>query len=230
VAGIGQLALVEAVGRWEIYCSAGGFTPYLPDGEPEPHIVGFICKTVTGWLLDEARRRDHVTRSDRDRLKALHAAAEEGARTEDELAATTGLSVAQIRRATAAGAVKSLSLDDRPGDSVGDFSAVVAEDGPETESQAAVNVILAAVLAALDGLDPVTQVVLALRFYREIELSGLPGCCARALSGCPGFTNGILAAHQALLRRMGWWPGVCLSCQVTPLLVFLLRYGPESVL
>ena len=106
----------------------------------------------------------------RGKIKAIEAAQETGGRTEDELAAATGLPIGKIREAQAAEAARPSSMDDYL-----DHEAYggLADDGHEAdvEGQAEMHQTLQAVTAAFDALPPVQRVLVAMTFHREIPLA-----------------------------------------------------------
>lgn len=97
----------------------------------------------------------------RGKIKAIEAAQETGGRTEDELAAATGLPIGKIREAQAAEAARPSSMDDHL-----DHEAYggLADDGHEAdvEGQAEMHQTLQAVTAAFDALPPLQRVLVAM--------------------------------------------------------------------
>jgi RNA polymerase sigma factor (sigma-70 family) len=167
-------ALTRAAARWiDPYCSSRGFYPWSADdpSKPEAHFGGYAAKMVKGSLLDWARQVDHLTRTQRRTVKALQAAQDDGARTEEELAAAAGLSVQKAREVLAADAARPVSLDMHSASTGYDGGyGGIADDDADVEGQAAVSGILAGFLAAFDSLPAVQQVILALVFHQELEL------------------------------------------------------------
>jgi RNA polymerase sigma factor (sigma-70 family) len=205
-------ALVKAAAAWvDPYCSSRGFDPWDADDPGRPHQAwaAYAAQTMNGAVLDWARRRDHVSRSNRGRLKQIGAARQDGARTDEELSAATGIPVAKVRRALAADGVKPVSLDGQQGDfsdvGVTAFSDILADDSAEgdVEGQAEVHAMLAAFLAAYDALDPVQQVLLAFVYHQEMPLEIAAKACylteaeAERLHG-----EAVDRIHQALLRAV----------------------------
>ena len=166
-------ALCRAAARWvDPYCSSRGFDPWDEDdpSRPEKHFPGFAAKTISGALLDWSRHQDHLTRTDRHKVKAISAAQEGGARTEAELAAATGIPAEQVRAAQAAEAARPVSLDDTGSAVAGEYAgASIADDTGrgDVEGQAAVNEMLAGFLEVFDALPAQTQMVLAMRYHQE---------------------------------------------------------------
>ncbi len=158
--------------KWLDYCARNGFSPWDEDDpdRPEAHFGGYVSRRVNGMILDWCRHQDHVTRS--TRIKAIQAAQDAGARTEDELAEVTGLPVGKIREAQAAEVARPVSLDDTAASA--DFGHQgLADDSADgdTESAAVVRQTLASFLAAFDSLPAVQHVLLALRFHQELDIT-----------------------------------------------------------
>ena len=191
--------LVMAAARWPAYCAERDFHPgcgQVPCADPANcgtrYFAAYALRRIKGAMLDAMRSADHVTRSMRSRAKAIAEADAGHGRPEAEIAARTGLSPAQIRQALAQVSARPVSFDAESHD--------VAGPG-DTESQAAVSGILAAVSARLGALDAPVQVVLALRFHQGLELGqiaerlGVPEALVAQWHDA-----GVLAVHDAMLR------------------------------
>ncbi len=160
------LGLVEALNRFPAYCAENNFDPSRED-----YRKAYLLKRIRGSILDAARSADHMTRSARGKAKALRAAEDDGARGDDELAVATGIDLATVRRVQA-DALVPVSLDDQDVFSGAAYAgSAVADIGAGTESQAAVNDLLGAFLAAFDLLPPVQQVLLAFVFHQELDIT-----------------------------------------------------------
>lgn len=197
-------ALVISAGRWiDPYCASRGYDPWDPrdPSKPEKHWGGFAIKRMKGALMDWARGRDLMSRSGRHKIKALRQAEDDGHRDEASQAAAAGLSVEQARQVRAAGALSVCSLDDQDILAGGQYAGnAVLDIGADTESVAAVNVILGRFLGSFGQLDAETQVVLALRFHHELEFSVIAErlrCSAYRVEQL--HDTGVLAIHRALL-------------------------------
>jgi RNA polymerase sigma factor FliA len=149
---------------------------------------------MRGAMLDSLRSQDWVTRSDRTRAKAIRDAGQDRGASEAELAAATGMSVAEVRSTMAAVSARPVSIDAEPHD---------VADEADVESAAVVSEVLGAVSAVTRSLEPRTQVLLALRYYagRPLAEAGAalgmePGEAARA------HARAILAIHDAMLNAV----------------------------
>lgn len=194
-----MLGLCQALETWESYCERNSFDPSRED-----YRKAYLLKRINGSILDQARTDDHMTRSDRRKAKDLRAAEDDGARTDDERAAATGLSIREVRRVQAA-ALVTVSLDDQDALTGGAEYAgsAVADHDADTESIAAVHGILASFLEAFGQLDAESRVVLALRYHAELEIEAI----AEALRTSPErvaqlHDKGVLAVHAALLTAV----------------------------
>jgi RNA polymerase sigma factor FliA len=147
--------LMMAAARWPKYCEEREFDPGATN-----YFAAYALRRIRGAMLDAMRSQDWVTRSVRARAKALRDAGQDLGRSEAELAAATNLTPRQIRDTMAGVAARPVSFDAETHD--------VADEG-STESQAIVSSILEQVVRAMDGLDPETQVILALRYHRDME-------------------------------------------------------------
>ena len=200
-------ALCKAADAWIPYCEARGFNPWREDdpGRPDPHIEAYISHRMRGACLDWARGADHVTRNNRGRLKQIAAAREAGARTDDELAAATGLTAKQVRDALAADGRKAVSLEGAEVPEQGPVSGTLADDsdGADVEGQAVMSATLAAVVAEFDALPPIQAVLLALVYHGEMPLEVAAKSCfleeaeAQQLLG-----EAVDRVHQTLLRAV----------------------------
>jgi RNA polymerase sigma factor FliA len=179
--------LAEASARWQVYCHENQRDPRRYEFLPP-----YFLARMRGAMLDNLRAQDWVTRSDRTRAKAIREAGQDRGASEAELAAATGLTVAEVRSTMAAVSARPVSIDAEPHD-------VPAE--ADVESQAMVSEVLGAVTAVTGKLPPETQVLLAMRYYvgRSIseaaEVLGLdPAEAARR------HTSAILAVHDVMLK------------------------------
>jgi RNA polymerase sigma factor for flagellar operon FliA len=194
--------LMMAAARWPLYCAERGFHPgcgQVPCADPAScgtrYFAAYSLRRIRGAMLDAMRSQDWVTRSVRSRAKLLAGAGQGQGRTEGELAGMTGLSVKQVRDTLAGVAARPVSFDaeahDRPG-------------AADTESSAVVAAVLAQVVAAVDRLDPETQVVLALRYHQGLEFAAVA-----ELLGEPDVSRverlhdeGVLKVHEVMLRAV----------------------------
>lgn len=185
-----EVVAVEPAGLREVVTLETSTGTYIANG-----LVAHNClRRIRGAMLDAMRSADWVTRSTRSRAKRLR---EEGADTgasEAELAKRTGLTVRQIRDTEAGVAARPVAFDAGSHD-VADTSGV--------EETAAVAGILGQVVAAMDGLDPLAQVVLALRFHQGREFGEIAEALGISEAEVTRLHNtGVLAVHEAMLRSV----------------------------
>jgi DNA-directed RNA polymerase specialized sigma subunit len=200
---LGEYAMLIALARWEPYCERNHFTAFKEDGEPEEHLTGFITRTVTGQLLDASRRQDHVSRSQRRRLKDLAAAEDAGVRGEAELSAATGITPDQIRAARQADSLRVTSLDAELlaiGEVTGADSLPDGSAAADVESSVMLSTTLAAVVAEFDQLPAIQRVLLSLVYHQEMTVEAAAEATFLELAEA----QRLLAAatdqiHQALL-------------------------------
>ena len=201
ILSIAGAALCEAAAKWLGYCAARGFSPWSesnPD-QVEGHFGGYVVKTVNGRILDWCRSQDFMPRHTRAVLKEIQAAAETGARTGAELSAATGLTAEQVRKAQAAEAVRPCSMNDIP-----DFSSHsgLADASADVESEVAAKAMFSAAVGVFDSLPAETQVVLALRYYGELDFAVIGKEMRTSQARVIELHNeGVTAVHQALLRQ-----------------------------
>lgn len=181
--------LAEASARWQVYCAETGRDPHRYEFLPP-----YFLARMRGAMLDWLRSQDWVTRSDRTRAKAIRDAGQDRGATDAELAASTGLSIAEVRSTVAAVAARPVSIDAEPHD---------VADEADVESQAVVGEVLAAVTAVTAGLPPQVQALLAMRYYAGrplAEAAQVLGLDPAEAARC--HTRAILAVHDAMLAAV----------------------------
>jgi RNA polymerase sigma factor for flagellar operon FliA len=166
--------LCQAASTWEPYCAKRSFSPF-----ETRYFAAYVLRRMRGAILDFLRASDWVTRSTRQRAKALDAAEQDGAKTDTDLAVAAGMSTAQVRSTRAMVAAKPVSLDEGDRD--------VPEAGG-TESQAVAALVLEALAAVRSDLVKAAQQILALRYYGGYSLEE----CAEAV----GLTEEQAVAHH----------------------------------
>jgi RNA polymerase sigma factor FliA len=186
---IALTGLAQAAHRWETYCAETSRDPHRYEFLP-----AYFLARMRGAMLDWLRSQDWVTRSDRTRAKALREAGQDAGATEAQLAAATGMSLAQVRGTIAAVSARPVSMDAEPHD---------VPDPGDVESTAVVTEVLASVTAVIRGLAPEIQVLLAMRYYAGQALAEAAG----VLGIDPGaaaeqHTGAILAIHDAMLAAV----------------------------
>jgi RNA polymerase sigma factor FliA len=181
--------LAHAAARWQLYCWEQGHSPLAWEFFP-----AYCLRRMRGAMLDYLRSQDWVTRSDRTRAKAIRDAGQDRGATEAELAASTGMSVGQVRETIAAVAARPVSIEAEPHD---------VPDPGDVESQAVVSEVLASVLAAAAALPPPVQILMAMRYYAGQPLSeaaealGMDQAEAARLH-----TDAVLSIHSAMLSAV----------------------------
>lgn len=148
--------LAAAAHRWPVYCREKGHDPTAWQ-----FYRAYVTRRMRGAMLDYLRSQDWVTRSARTKSKALRAAGQDRGLTDAELAAATGMSVAEVREVTAAVAARPVSMDAEPHD-------VAGED--DVEGQAVVSQVLAAVSGVISRLGDHERVILVLRYHQGMAL------------------------------------------------------------
>jgi RNA polymerase sigma factor (sigma-70 family) len=194
-----MFGLVSGIDAYPGYCARNNFDAEA--GHRTGWLKAHLLRRIRGAILDAARSADHMTRSDRHKVKAVRQAEDDGARTDAERAAATGLSVATVRRVEAQ-AQMAISLDDAR-EVIGEEPACLAGGDPEAdpESAAVVGDIISAFLETFDQLDPETRVILALRYHgAELEFAGI----AELMFTSPEriaqlHDEGVKAIHRALI-------------------------------
>ena len=205
---IAREALTRAASHWvSPYCESRGYNPWseADPSKPEKHFSdggGYAARVIKGALLDWARRQDHCTRSTRSKIKQIQAAQDDGAKTEAELAAATGIPAEKIREVLAADAARPVSLDwhdDVNGEYAG---AALADEGADVEAQAGLNDLTRVFLAAYDALDAETRVILALRYGElELDFTKIAELMFTSLERILKLhERGVLEVHAALVR------------------------------
>lgn len=178
--------LMQAADKWDGYCARNGFSP-----DALQYFGAYALRRIRGALLDHQRASDWVSRSSRQRAKAIQAAGSDLGRTHEELAAATSLTVEQVRQTQAALARKPVSLDDS------------SQDLPEhidVEGQVFVAGVLAAVAAAGQRLAAEAQAVLALRYYEGLELEQISELLGLEPADVQAHHDrGVLEVHQAMV-------------------------------
>ena len=195
----GMLGLTQATASWPRYCAEhDGY-----DAGRLDYYRAYCLRRIRGAIRDQARANDHMTRSARGKVRAVRQAEDDGARTDEEKAAATGLSVATVQRVRA-DALVTLSLDDHPeveGYSGGNLADDTAEG--DVEGQAAVHDLLSRFMSVFDRLAPEVQVILAMRFHGELELEVIAGMLRTTGKRVAELHDaGVLELHRALLAAV----------------------------
>jgi RNA polymerase sigma factor FliA len=179
--------LVEAHARWPAYCEKNSFDPATTRFFTE-----YCLRRMRGSILDYMRSQDWVSRTVRDRSRALRDAGQDQGATQVEMAATTGMTTQQVSETLAAMARRPTSFDPAEHD---------VRDAEDTESSAVVDDLLATAVETMQGLPLPMQFVLVLTFYSGLNVKQ----AAAALDMEPGEAlalqqQGVLAVHGILAR------------------------------
>lgn len=186
---IALTGLAQAASRWPVYCAETSRDPHRYEFLP-----AYFLARMRGAMLDWLRAQDWVTRSDRTRAKALRDVGQDAGATEAELAAATGMTVAQVRSTVAAVAARPVSMDAEPHD---------VADVADVESQAVVAEVLGAVIAVTRGLPPEIQALLALRYYSGCSVAEAARLLdMNAEEAAAAHTAAILKIHDSMLRAV----------------------------
>jgi RNA polymerase sigma factor FliA len=182
---IANLGLVHAAKRWQLYCVENGFDPWRLE-----YFKPFVVRRVRGACFDAIRQSDWATRSLRTRMKALQDAGLDRGATHAELAARTGLSVADVRATLRGMAQRPVSMQAEEIDPMAET---------DVESTVVTRSLLAAMVAVIASLPPEQATVLALHYHRNLQLQeiaaalGVPEAHVSELHAAA-----VLAVHTAL--------------------------------
>lgn len=156
---LGNLGLVMAANRWEAYCEEKGYSP-----ERLEYFVTFAGRRIRGAIIDDIRKTDYATRTQRSKNKQLIAAGFLDGATEGDLSEKTGMTVKEIRKNLTALSRRPASLDNEDID---------IEDNKPVESQLFEIEILRKASGFFEALPEIAKVVLALHYYSGIELQAI---------------------------------------------------------
>lgn len=177
--------LAMAAAAWPEYCDRNKFDP-----KAYQYFAAYARRRMKGAILDALRSQDWVSRSVRNRAKALRAADPADVKTEEQLSEETGLTIEQIRQTVAGVARRPVSMDAEPVD--------VAED-EGVEDQVLVRAILAAAVAELERLPEETQIVVALRYHQGKDLKEIAELLNRNMDEVSAMhASGIIAVREAM--------------------------------
>jgi RNA polymerase sigma factor FliA len=182
---LANIGLTEAHARWPAYCAKNNFDPATTRFFTE-----YCLRRMRGSILDYMRSQDWVSRTVRDRSRALRDAGQDQGQTQAQMAATTGMTTQQVSETLAAMARRPVSFD--PGEHD-------VRDAEDTESSAVVDDLLTTAVETLQGLPLSMQFVLVLTFYSGLNVKQ----AAAALGMEPGEAlalqqQGVLAVHSIL--------------------------------
>lgn len=183
---IAHLGLTQAAERWYEYCAENGYDPAALQ-----YFKPFVVRRVRGALIDAIRAADWATRLLRTRSRALQEAGQFMGATDAELSERTGMSIAEVRATIRGMAQRPVSLEVEEFDPSSDT---------DVESAAFAGAILARVVEVIRTLPHDEQVVIALHYYRGLQLHQV----AQAMSISEArasqlHADAVLAIHQAMM-------------------------------
>lgn len=189
---IANLGLVGAATRWLPYCAEKGYNP-----EALEFFKPFVKMRVNGALIDAIRASDWATRSLRTRARQIQEA-EQGeplgygkTLTPQQLADRTGLTVAEVRATVRGMAQRPVSLEAEELDPA---------STRDVESSAFTQHILSRVVAVLRGLAPDEQTVVALHYYRGLQLQEVAKAMGITESRASQLhARAVLTVHEAMV-------------------------------
>lgn len=179
--------LASAARRWPEYCRVKGHDPAAYQ-----FFRAYALRRMRGSMLDYLRAQDWVTRSARTKAKELQRAGADRGLSDAELAAATGMDIAEVREVNAAVAARPVSIDAERVDAA-------AED--DVEGQAVVMQVLAAVTGAAARLGEEQRLLLALRYYHGIPVAEAAGYAGITPDeACRLHQAAVLEIHSAMLE------------------------------
>lgn len=184
---LANIGLTEAHARWPSYCEKNSFDPATTRFFTE-----YCLRRMRGSILDYMRSQDWVSRTIRDRSRALRDAGQDQGRTQAEMAESTGMTVQQVSETLAAMNRRPTSFDPAEHD---------VRDAEDTESSAVVYELLRTAVGTLQELPLPTQFVLVLTFYSGMNIKqaaqamGMESGEALALQ-----QQGVLAVHGVMAQ------------------------------
>lgn len=182
---IAYLGLVGAAQRWRPYCAERAFSPKALE-----YFRPFVVRRVRGALIDAIRASDWATRALRTRAKALAEAGQDGGASLAQLAERTGLTVAEVRSTMRGLAQRPVSLEAEEIDPNSDH---------DVESSAFTAAVLTAVVDLIRTLDRDQQTVIALHYYRGLQLQEVAQVMSVTESRASQLhARAVLAVHEAM--------------------------------
>lgn len=181
--------LAAAAARWPVYCAKNSHDPTRFE-----YFTAYALRRMRGSMLDWLRSQDWVTRSERTRAKELRLAGQDRGLSEAELAAATGMSIAEVRATISAVSARPVSMDAEPHE-------VSAPD--DVEGQAVVSEVLAAMAGVIERLGDPARTILALHFYHGMPVSELVGYVGVTVDEATRLhQEAVLEIHSAMLRAV----------------------------
>lgn len=187
---IAQLGLVGAARRWQPYCEANGYSP-----EALQFFRPFVSRRVYGALIDGIRKSDYANRQLRERARALAEAGQGQGVSDAQLAARTGLSVADVRATMRGMARRPVSLEGEQ---------IELACGTDVESTVFTHSILARMVEAVRALPREQQTIIALHYHGGLQLQDVAAAMGVAESRVSGLhAEAVLAIHHAMRVAVG---------------------------
>lgn len=183
---IAYLGLVGAANRWLPYCREKEYDP-----ERMEYFKVFVVRRVHGAIMDAIRASDFASRSLRTRAKALQQAGQDKGASHTELAERTGMTVTEVRSTIRGMAQRPVSLE---------AEELEPNSIQDVESSAFTQTVLTRVVDAMGRLTPELQTVVALHYYRGLQLQQV----AKAMGvtetrASQMHAEAVLAIHQAMI-------------------------------
>jgi len=182
--------LAEAHARWGLYCEKNSYDPATTR-----YFSEYCRRRINGSILDYKRAQDWVPRAIRNNARVLRDAGQDQGQSEAQMAASTGLSRAEVSQTLAAMAQRPVGFDPVEHD---------VADRADTESHVAASALMDAAVSALEDQPVAVQFTTVLTFYcgmtpREAgEVLGMEAAEVATLA-----QQGALAAHRALAMAAG---------------------------
>jgi RNA polymerase sigma factor for flagellar operon FliA len=187
---LANMGLTEAHARWPMYCETHGYDPATTR-----YYTEYCLRRIRGSIQDHMRAQDFVSRTVRERSRALRDAGQDQGRTQEQMAVSTGLTRQQVADTLVAMANRPTSFDPAEHD---------VTEPRDTESSAVVDSLLSTAVEAMQALPLPVQFVITLTFYSGLTpkqagmVLGMEAAEVAALQ-----QQGALAVHQVMVHAAG---------------------------
>jgi RNA polymerase sigma factor (sigma-70 family) len=179
--------LTEAAARWEVYCEKNGYDPSCTR-----YFSAYCLRRMNGSILDYMRGQDWVSRTVRNRARALREAGQDQGASEAQLSEGSGLTREQVNDTLAAMNRRPVGFDPIEHD---------VTDAADTESHAVVDDLLAGAVQVMEGMPLATQFSMCLTFYYGMTVRQAAETMGMAPEEVTVLQQqGVLAVHEALAR------------------------------
>jgi len=174
------------------------------DGVPDTAgaFAGFARQKINGAILDWQKRNDHVPRRHRSTYKELQSLGHGQGRSPSELSDLTGLPEEQVRMLIRAVEAPPLSLarDENTAEEFHDSEWSTVAPG-SVEGSVLEGQIKDVVVDVFDDLQPLQQLVLALRYYEGMDLTSISVLLDVRISSIrAAHAEGLLMMHAAMVE------------------------------